>query len=415
MPQPVSDSATNPTPPPVLGLRDQRLIAALQCDGRLSAERAAEVLGENPRTVHRRWQALIGDGTVKVIAQPVRPASVGALLLRIKVLKGKLDALTAALAARPDIPFIDLSASGDEISAVSFTEPGSRDQLVFRQLPATPAVASVSAATVLHVFSEASDWRHNVLTPTERAALTPVRAPSVSVRPAASGTGPASASGTGPASASGTGPASASGTGPAPEPGLGLASGSGSGPAFEPGPGPASSSGPGTNLASGPASRPGPASGPGTGPASGPASGLDPIDTDILAALSGDARTPAAAIAARTGHPASTVRRRLARLMADGRLNTQVAVDPRRLGLFIDANVMLQVPPDHLDTVGRTLARHPAVHGAFATSGTANLHAAVWLPDLAALYRLITQDLTGLGIAGVETVIVGHAVKRPGR
>lgn len=367
MPQPVSDSATNPTPPPVLGLRDQRLIAALQCDGRLSAERAAEVLGENPRTVHRRWQALIGDGTVKVIAQPVRPASVGALLLRIKVLKGKLDALTAALAARPDIPFIDLSASGDEISAVSFTEPGSRDQLVFRQLPATPAVASVSAATVLHVFSEASDWRHNVLTPTERAALTPVRAPSVSVRPAASGTGPASASG----------------TGPAPEPG------------------------------------PGPASGPGTGPASGsasgPASGLDPIDTDILAALSGDARTPAAAIAARTGHPASTVRRRLARLMADGRLNTQVAVDPRRLGLFIDANVMLQVPPDHLDTVGRTLARHPAVHGAFATSGTANLHAAVWLPDLAALYRLITQDLTGLGIAGVETVIVGHAVKRPGR
>ncbi|GCD38989.1 AsnC family transcriptional regulator [Streptomyces chrestomyceticus JCM 4735] len=335
MPQSVSDPATSPAPPPVLGLRDQRLIAALQCDGRLSAERAAEVLGENPRTVHRRWQALIGDGTVKVIAQPVRPASVGALLLRIKVLKGKLDALTAALAARPDIPFIDLSASGDEISAVSYTEPGSRDHLVFRQLPATPAVASVSAATVLHVFSEASDWRHNVLTPTERAALTPTRRPSESVRPAASGPGPAS--------------------------------------------------------------------------------GLDPIDADILAALSDDARTPAAVIAARTGHPASTVRRRLARLMADGRLSTQVAVDPRRLGLFIDANVMLQVPPDHLDTVGRTLARHPAVHGAFATSGTANLHAAVWLPDLTALYRLITEDLTGLGIAGVETVIVGHAVKRPGR
>ncbi|MFF3271216.1 AsnC family transcriptional regulator [Streptomyces chrestomyceticus] len=388
MPQPVSDPATNCTPPPVLGLRDQRLIAALQCAGRLSAEHAAEVLGENPRTVHRRWQALIGDGTVKVIAQPVRPASVGALLLRIKVLKGKLDALTAALAARPDIPFIDLSASGDEISAVSFTEPGSRDHLVFRQLPATPAVASVSAATVLHVFSEASDWRHNVLTPTERAALTPTRRPSESVRPAAPGPGPAS------------GPASGSGTGPASEPGPGPASGPGPGPAAGPGPGLVSNSG----LASGPASRPGP----------GPAFGLDPIDADILAALSDDARTPAAVIAARTGHPASTVRRRLARLMADGRLSTQVAVDPRRLGLFIDANVMLQVPPDHLDTVGRTLARHPAVHGAFATSGTANLHAAVWLPDLAALYRLITEDLTGLGIAGVETVIVGHAVKRPG-
>ncbi|WP_053696072.1 Lrp/AsnC ligand binding domain-containing protein [Streptomyces sp. NRRL F-5755] len=57
----------------------------------------------------------------------------------------------------------------------------------------------------------------------------------------------------------------------------------------------------------------------------------------------------------------------------------------------------------------------PAVHGAFATTGAANLHAAVWVRDLAALYRLITHDLAGLGIGGVETLLVGHAVKRPGR
>ncbi|MFH8595211.1 AsnC family transcriptional regulator [Streptomyces rimosus] len=325
MPQKTSESVRET---PLLDLRDQRLIAALQCDGRLSAERAAEVLGENPRTVHRRWRALTGDGTVKVVAVPVRPDSVGALFLRIKVLKGKLDALTAALAARPDIPFIDLSASGDEITAVSLTEPGSRDHLVFRQLPATPAVASVSAATVLHVFAEASDWRHDVLTPEERAALTPP---------------------------------------------------------------------------------------PGESEPAGDSPALDPVDRDILAALQDDARTPAAAIAARTGHPASTVRRRLARLMSDGRLSTHVAVDPKRLGLLIDANLLMQVPPDHLDTVGRTLARHPAVHGAFATTGAANLHAAVWVRDLAALYRLITHDLAGLGISGVETLLVGHAVKRPGR
>ncbi|MFD7666243.1 AsnC family transcriptional regulator [Streptomyces sp. NPDC059788] len=343
---PASASAPAPTPAlsPVLGLRDQRLIAALQCDGRLSAERAAEVLGENPRTVHRRLRTLTGDGTVKVIAQPVRPDSVGALLLRIKVLKGKLDALTAALAARPDIPFIDLSASGDEISAVSLTDPGSRDHLVFRQLPATPAVASVTAATVLHVFAEASDWRHDVLTPAERAALTPLADDAV---------------------------------------------------------GPSSSNGPVDHISP-------------KGHVN-PIDPIDPVDADILAALRDDARTPAAAIAARTGHPASTVRRRLARLVTDGRLVTQVVVDPKRLGLRIDANVMMQVPPDHLDAVGRTLARHPAVHGAFATTGASNLHVAVWVRDLPALYRLITEDLSGLGIAGVETVIVGHAVKRPGK
>ncbi|GAA3244463.1 hypothetical protein GCM10020256_70170 [Streptomyces thermocoprophilus] len=130
----------------VLEMRDQRLIAALQCDGRLSAERAADVLGMSPRTVHRRWQALIADGVCRVVALPVRPPAVGALLLRIRVLGARRDALAAALAARDDVPFIDLSASGDEILAVSLTRPGTRDHLVFRELP-PPGPSPRSART----------------------------------------------------------------------------------------------------------------------------------------------------------------------------------------------------------------------------------------------------------------------------
>ncbi|MEU6366782.1 AsnC family transcriptional regulator [Streptomyces sp. NPDC046931] len=309
----------------VLDERDQRLVAALQCDGRLTAERAGEVLGISPRTVHRRWAALIADGACRVIGLPARPDSVGALFLRIRVLGDRRDALTAALAARSDVPFIDVSASGDEILAISWTRPGTRDHLVFRDLPATRSVTSVGADTVLHVFAEASDWRHRVLSDAERAALTPVRRP---------------------------------------EAGAGAA---------------------------------------------------DAVDRDILAALEEDARAPAAAVAARTGHPDSTVRRRIARLSRTGRLLTHVVADPKRLGLFIDANVMMRVAPDRLDSVGRALAAHPAVHGAFATTGVSNLHVAVWLPDLEDLYRFITRDLGGLGVDGTETVLVGRAVKRPGK
>ncbi|POX43840.1 Lrp/AsnC family transcriptional regulator, partial [Streptomyces sp. Ru72] len=86
-----------------------------------------------------------------------------------------------------------------------------------------------------------------------------------------------------------------------------------------------------------------------------------------------------------------------------------------RLGLLIDANIMVRVAPDRLDEVGRTLARHPAVHGAFATTGASNLHLAIWVRDLEHLYRFITRDVGGPGVDGAETVIVGHAVKRPGR
>ncbi|MFE0511268.1 AsnC family transcriptional regulator [Streptomyces sp. NPDC058964] len=307
----------------VLDAWDQRLVAALQCDGRLTAERAAEVLGMSPRTVHRRWRALMADGVCRVIALPARPDPVGALFLRIRVLGGRLDALTAALAARPDVPFIDLSASGDEILAVSWTRPGSRDHLVFRELPATRAVTSVSAVTVLHAFAEASDWRHQVLSEAERTALAPDRTPERAE--------------------------------------------------------------------------------------------LDDVDRAVLAVLEDDARAPAAAVAARTGHPESTVRRRVTRLARTGALLTQVVVDPRRLGLDIDANVLMRVAPDRLDAVGRALAVHPAVHGAFATTGASNLHVAVWVRDLEHLYRFITRDLGGLGVDGVETVIVGQAVKRPGK
>jgi DNA-binding Lrp family transcriptional regulator len=156
----------------ILDERDRRLIAALQCDGRLTAERAGEVLGISTRMVRRRWAALLGEGTIRITTVRRRPAGLGAMLLRIKVLRGKVESIAAALAVRDDVPFIDLTAAGDEISAVMLTPAGSRNGLLYNQLPATTAVTSVEAKTVLHVFSEAADWRLGVLAADEREALT---------------------------------------------------------------------------------------------------------------------------------------------------------------------------------------------------------------------------------------------------
>ncbi|MER5475027.1 Lrp/AsnC family transcriptional regulator [Streptomyces sp. NPDC002685] len=321
----------------VLSLTDQRLVAALQCDGRIAAERAAQVLGLSPTTVRRRLQALSADGTVRVVISPVaRPrngGSAGALFLRIRVLRGRLDTIVAALAARDDIPFIDVSTSGEEIFAVARTEPGSRDPLVFRQLPSTQAVTSLESATVLHVFRLTSEWRHHVLTAPERAALSPA------------------------------------------EPVAGQTSSGSSGPY-------------GVDT--------------------------DPLEQSLIDALAPDARLSAAALAVRTGQAESTVRRRIARLAAQGRLVTQVLVDTRCLGLPIEAKLLLHVAPDHLAAAGKALADHPSVHGAFATTGPSNLHAAAYFSDLTALYDFLSRDLVGLGITRVETAIVGRAAKGRG-
>jgi DNA-binding Lrp family transcriptional regulator len=313
---------------PVLDEADQRLIAALQCDGRLTAGRAAGVLGMPPRAVQRRLASLFSEAGVRVIALPARSWSMrrGVMMLRIKVLRGKMSALAAALAARDDIPFIDVSASGDELSAVLVGEP---ESLVFRQLPATSAVTAVEAQTVLHVFSDAAQWRLDALTEGERAQLT---------------------------------------VGGTMDPPAAIAE----------------------------------------------VTRLDEADQALAAALAGNGRLPASAVARAAGLPETTVRRRLAALLAAGQLVTHVVVDPRRLGLTVDANLRMQVPPGRLDVAGRRMAAHPAVHGALATTGTSNLDIAVWLRDLDHLYEFITRDVAALGVASVDTMLVGSAFKRPG-
>ncbi|EWM18171.1 LOW QUALITY PROTEIN: AsnC-family transcriptional regulator, partial [Kutzneria sp. 744] len=140
---------------------------------------------------------------------------------------------------------------------------------------------------------------------------------------------------------------------------------------------------------------------------------VDCIDASILDCLASDARESAASVAAQTGLPESTVRRRIGALARSGSLRTQVLFDPRRAGLAVDANLWIQVEPSRLDHVGRTMAVHPAVHGCVATTGQSNLQVAIWIRDLDELYRLVTRELGVLGVTAVDTVLVGRAVKRP--
>ncbi|GLZ40834.1 Lrp/AsnC family transcriptional regulator [Actinokineospora sp. NBRC 105648] len=290
---------------------DQRVASALQVDGRAGPGRIADALGVSARTVARSLTRLAG--TVRVVRVPdARHGLRGATLLRVRVLRGRVEVLADALAKRPEVLFVDVLAGGEEISAVALggTPP----------LPTGQAVTAVQALAVMHVFSDAADWRTGLLTADEVGALTPP-------------------------------PATAEHT-------------------------------------------------------------PDRLDLLILDALTDDARTGPAELAAAVGAPESTTRRRVDRLAAAGLVRTCVVADPRAFGFHVDANVWLTVPPGRLDELGKALARNTSVHGVLATTGATNLMAAVFCRDLPDLYRFVT-GLTDVPAA--EVTVVGSAVKRAGK
>jgi DNA-binding Lrp family transcriptional regulator len=140
---------------------------------------------------------------------------------------------------------------------------------------------------------------------------------------------------------------------------------------------------------------------------------LDSVDTAIARALAANGRRSAAAVSKEIGQAESTVRRRISALLESGQLMTRVIVDPKVLGLSVNAVLRMQVEPKRLDMTGRALALQPGVYGALVTTGLASLTIAAWLRDLDHLYRFIACDLGRLGISSVDTLLIGRSVKRP--
>jgi DNA-binding Lrp family transcriptional regulator len=142
---------------------------------------------------------------------------------------------------------------------------------------------------------------------------------------------------------------------------------------------------------------------------------LDDGDQALLAALSLDARTSHAELAALTGWSESTIRRRMERLVASGVLFYDIDIPTEVLGFHSEARLWMSVRPSELASVGRALAAHTEVSFAAATTGPANLMAAVACRDDQALYRYLTERIGALeGIVQLETAPVIRTVKRAG-
>jgi DNA-binding Lrp family transcriptional regulator len=160
----------------VLDETDRRIAAALVASPRASWREVARCLGLSERTVVRRVALLYADGTLRatVVRNPARFPHLVPVALRIRCRPNKVRQVAQALARRPDTVWVDILGGGDEISTVFFLEgPEARNTLLLRDLPATEAVGSWTAHTLLRVFPTAFRWTSGLLTPEELAELVP--------------------------------------------------------------------------------------------------------------------------------------------------------------------------------------------------------------------------------------------------
>lgn len=155
---------------------ERRIAAVLLASPRASWREIGRCLGLSERTVVRRAAPLYADGTLRgtVVRNPAYLPGAVPMALRIRCRPTRIRHVAAVLARRPDTVWVDILGGGDEISAVFFLDDAdARNALLLRDLPATDAVHSWTAHTLLRVFPVAFRWTAGLLTAEEAAQLTP--------------------------------------------------------------------------------------------------------------------------------------------------------------------------------------------------------------------------------------------------
>jgi DNA-binding Lrp family transcriptional regulator len=142
---------------------------------------------------------------------------------------------------------------------------------------------------------------------------------------------------------------------------------------------------------------------------------LTETDHLLLAELAKDGRAGYPTLAAATGVPESSARRRLAELRRDGVLYFDIETDPLLFGYTTEAVLWLTVAPAELNSVAAALAGHREIAFAAAITGPTNMFAFVVCPDADALYDYLATRIGALpGVLQVETAPLMRSAKRAG-
>jgi len=320
----------------------------------------AAVLGVSDQTIARRYRRLADTAGLRVtgLVHGTRAGWVD-WLVRLQVAPGSAQRIADNLAQRPDTRWVRLYSGGTEIvCTLQARTPEQRNALFLRGLPGSRNVTTITAQSILHVFSPVAYVGHaSALAAEQLAALAKA----------------------------------------APEPS----------PEWED----VATMETMETMETEKTSVPDPAQ---AWIPSG-ATQLRAEDDPLLAELAQDGRAAVADLAAATHWHESTVRRRIEELRRAGLLYFDIDVDDSVLGVNASVMLWLKIEPASLEAAGRTIAAHPEIPFAAATTGATNLAASAVFRDTRQLYAYLTTRLADLpGLQSVESAPIIGTFKRTG-
>ena len=139
----------------------------------------------------------------------------------------------------------------------------------------------------------------------------------------------------------------------------------------------------------------------------------DELDRRIIEVLQRDGRASHAQMARGLAVSEGTIRRRLARLLADRVIRVAAFAEPETLGYHTSAFIGLQVDPAQVESVADQLARLPETQHVAVTTGAYDIFMWVNMPNAEALSEFLHYRVgTVPGVRQTETFVSLQTKKR---
>lgn len=161
----------------ILDALDQKLLQALETDGRAPFSKIAAVLGVSDQTIARRFRRLTAEvGLRVVVLRNAERLGQDHWMLRLRCAPDGAQTIAHALARRPDTFWVGLASGGTEVLCMTKPRTQGDHDLLLGKLPRTPHIVEIRAHQLLHTFfGGPCGWLGKLapLSAAELAALTP--------------------------------------------------------------------------------------------------------------------------------------------------------------------------------------------------------------------------------------------------